>query len=338
MPSELAIAALQSGWTSANQAFQESVSWLLAKYSAEYVAFAGLRDTIRGPKLDIRYQASPSKVAANRFASLIDTQTGVRALRNLSPETAPCGAAYHQAIAPVVRAGRRSFGVLIVVTSKPLDDTLLHLLNRLAQTIADFVASQGTDVPMSYWDEDSAIRKARALRQAERLEATGSFAAGIAHEINSPLSTILLNAQLLEREQLSEKAMSRVGTIVENSRRCTEIIQSLLVLASGDVPPMERFDFDTLVTDSVGFLRSTFPEAVVNFEPGAPDAFVKANRTLIQQVLSNLTSNAAKATNGSPEIWIHTWRTPSLALLRFCDNGPGIPAGLEERVFDPFFT
>src|SRR5881296_713895 len=159
------------------------------------------------------------------------------------------------------------------------------------------------------------------LIQADKLKALGTLLSGVAHELNNPLSTILMSAQLLRtNDALSDAARERAGAIEGECGRASRIIRELLAFAR-QRPPERR------------------PVDVTELEPTLRK--ISADPYQLQQVLLNLFTNAAHALSATARDGVLTVRTAASeegVSIVVEDNGPGIPPEHLRQVFDPFFT
>lgn len=190
----------------------------------------------------------------------------------------------------------------------------------------------------------------RQLAQANRLSALGQFASGIAHEINNPLGLVSGFAEELQAlmEQIPgaagnpDFAVLREGltTIQEQAQRCKAITDNLLLFSRRQAVPLEPVELAAFVRErlaSHAALGLTRGLAVV-CEIDGPLPPVASNPTLLDQVLQNLLKNARDAMDGRGQVVVALRPVPGGVSLEVCDEGPGLPAGVIDRVFDPFFT
>ena len=187
----------------------------------------------------------------------------------------------------------------------------------------------------------------RSARQADRLAALGTLAAGLAHELNNPIGVISSRAELVlldtESGPLPEAVREDLQVIHRHAQRVTRIAQGLLSFArhsSGEHGPVDlnRVVDETLllvekliVKDGIALKRALAPD----LPPIWGDA------SAIQQVVMNLLTNARDAAAAGGEISIETAEVAEPAggvRLIVRDTGPGIPPELLPRIFDPFFT
>ncbi|MEZ4267008.1 MAG: ATP-binding protein [Myxococcota bacterium] len=187
------------------------------------------------------------------------------------------------------------------------------------------------------------------LRQQQRLEAIGTFAAGMAHEINNPLTGILGYAAMLQdgaREGSPER--ERAGRIVHEAERVQEIVRGLLRFARREVSSMEAASPATLVEGALVLVRTLMRDDSVDLRVDVPADLpaVRCHTQGLQQVLMNLLTNARDAVAGRPEgtrvVTLSARRLggKSDARVRFTveDNGVGIARDVQARIFEPFFT
>ena len=189
-------------------------------------------------------------------------------------------------------------------------------------------------------------RLSEAAEQAhvhiEREQLRNSLLAAISHDLRTPLATILGAASHLSGDAPSDtRRRELAGAIVEETQHMTELITKVLDMArfeaGGLHPNVEWLVLDE-ITDTVLTrvqARATQHHLSVVLAPDL--GLVQADPLLIQRVLLNLVENALKYTPAGSYIRIQAQRRPDDILLSVSDNGPGLPAGLEEAVFDKFF-
>jgi two-component system NtrC family sensor kinase len=182
------------------------------------------------------------------------------------------------------------------------------------------------------------------LIQADKLKALGTLLSGVAHELNNPLSTILMSAQLLRtNDGLPGAVRERAGAIESECHRASRIIRELLAFARRRAPERRRVDVNEVVRDA---LQLHGPDLALKrvrvvSELGTTLPRISADPYQLQQVLLNLFTNAAHALSTSGRDGVLSVRTAESAngvTIVVEDNGPGIPTEHLRRVFDPFFT
>jgi two-component system, NtrC family, sensor kinase len=183
----------------------------------------------------------------------------------------------------------------------------------------------------------------RQLTQADKLAAVGRLGAGIAHEINNPLTAVLTFASFWHKRVEGNPALTDdLDTIVREAKRCREIVKGLLDFARQSPPVRRRVDLGEVVRQAGHVVAHALDLARVRLEldlaGDVPD--VSADPSQMQQVLVNLLVNAADAvaTDGSGVVRIATRAAASSIEVSVEDNGAGIPADALPHVFEPFFT
>jgi two-component system NtrC family sensor kinase len=181
------------------------------------------------------------------------------------------------------------------------------------------------------------------LLQSEKLRSLGKMAAGIAHEINNPLTSILINTHLmLEKLEKSHAFYENLSLIADETARCTQIVKGLLEFARQTPPQKTPTHIHDLIERTTLLLenQASFQNIriVKNLDPSLPP--LKLDRNKIQQVFWNLLLNACEAMPKGGQITISSsLSTDKKSIeIRFIDSGVGIPKENINKLFDPFFT
>ncbi len=187
-----------------------------------------------------------------------------------------------------------------------------------------------------------------SLVKAERLAAAGTFAAGVAHEVNNPLASISSLVQSLLPGESDSARRTTLHTILSQITRISGTLKDLVNFARPSTVERKPVDLNNLITETLRLISYNKRFSGLQIEPAlAPDLKpVFADNNEIQQVLLNLLLNAADATQqagGCIRITTENLRPTDgdrsgRVMLRVTDNGIGIPKQYLERVFDPFFT
>ena len=193
-------------------------------------------------------------------------------------------------------------------------------------------------------------RQRDALRQSEKLSAMGTLLAGVAHELNNPLSIVMGRSGLLEEkcEALPEIALD-AKRIREAAERCGRIVRTFLNMARSRPAVRSEVSLNDLARGTADLLAYSYRthdvELGLELDPQLPN--VSADADQLSQVLLNLMVNAQQALQHARGVRRVTLRTgldsgacaiPDMAWLRVCDSGPGIAAEVAARIFEPFFT
>ena len=184
------------------------------------------------------------------------------------------------------------------------------------------------------------------LRQAEKMAALGELVAGVAHEINNPLTGISAFAELLLDDVLTDDQRESVRLIKREADRVVGVVRDLLVFSRKTEPAYTALDLNDLVERTLrlrGYaLRAAGIDVHVALDPGLP--VVYGDEAKLQQVLLNVLLNAEHAMRDAPRrrLEASTRRESGPAgdrvVLSVADSGTGITAEVLPRVFDPFFT
>ncbi|NOX19795.1 MAG: PAS domain-containing protein [Nitrospirae bacterium] len=183
----------------------------------------------------------------------------------------------------------------------------------------------------------------RAL-QSEKLIALGELVAGIAHEINNPLSVIVGYSEImLQNNQLSESDRKRLEKIFQSGTRAANIITNLLEFARRKAPEQAPCNLNVIadkIIDLIHYeLKSDGIRLIRSYAANLPS--VMGDPTQLGQVILNILKNAhdALADQDKPgEIEIKTYYDEKSVYVDITDNGPGIPEENLKRIFEPFFT
>ena len=192
-----------------------------------------------------------------------------------------------------------------------------------------------------FLEDVTPLRQAEvALRRAEALAAMGRLVSGVAHELSNPITAILHFADELDRNAdrgVDEEALTVVR---QQAQRCREIVRDLLAMARRREEAREVIDLGPLAERAVLALRPKLIDAGVQVEVSVPReaACVLADRAGLEQVVTNLVSNAADATGAGGRVTVEVRREGSDCVMRVEDDGPGIPVEILPRLFEPFFT
>ncbi|HEX5581814.1 MAG TPA: ATP-binding protein [Gemmatimonadaceae bacterium] len=184
------------------------------------------------------------------------------------------------------------------------------------------------------------VMQARLL-EAERLAAVGELVAGVAHEVNNPLSSISAFAQLLMRDgDLSEEQRESVEVVHSEALRASQVVKDLLAFARRSEPRREPVDLGQAVERALrlrGYQLSTrHVRTVLELDPELPP--VLADMRQLQQVVLNLVTNALQAMPDGGTLTLVTRRRGEQVELEIADTGTGIAEDARPHIFEPFFT
>jgi PAS domain S-box-containing protein len=183
----------------------------------------------------------------------------------------------------------------------------------------------------------------KQLAQSEKMASLGQLAAGVAHEINNPLTGVLFYASLLlERPDLDDDAKADLTYIVEDANRCKNIVKSLLVYSRSTDSNKRIVHINEIVDQSLKLVRDQkkFRNIQVRRFLNEEMMLIHADVSKLNQVIINLIINAADVMKGNGKISLSTYRDKpnKKVFLEVKDTGEGIPRENLSKIFDPFFT
>ncbi len=198
--------------------------------------------------------------------------------------------------------------------------------------------------------EDKVQEKTRELKatqdqliQSEKLSSLGKLAAGIAHEINNPLTSILLNSHLMaEKLKDDDRFQEHLELITDETARCATIVKGLLEFSRQSQPEKRLTDVNEVVQKTLLLLSSQALAHKVSIhkdlDPALVDIMIDGNK--IEQVFTNVILNALEAMPEGGELRICSIMTSDgeFVAVTFQDSGCGIPQANIGKIFDPFFT
>jgi signal transduction histidine kinase/CheY-like chemotaxis protein len=193
--------------------------------------------------------------------------------------------------------------------------------------------------------EQRIARQSESLHQSEKLAALGSLLAGVAHELNNPLSVVSAQALLMQDTSSDPRLIERAAKIANAADRCSRIVRTFLSMARQR--PLERGAVnlnevvDSVVSVTNYSLRKSNIELTLDLKPHLPRIW--ANDDELNQVVTNLVVNAQQAVagyrdSGNLRIVSAYDDVERRVLLSINDDGPGVPHDIRSRIFEPFFT
>ena len=181
------------------------------------------------------------------------------------------------------------------------------------------------------------------LTQAEKLSSIGLLAAGVAHEVNTPLAVISSYTQMLTKQMSTDKRLPPIlEKITQQSFRASEIVNGLLNFSRTGTTAFTDIDLNLILRDTLNLVEHQFKTARIEVEmsldPLLPS--VRGNQGKLQQVFLNLFLNAKDAMFRSPRalLRVTTTELADTVVLRIEDSGSGIKPEHLQRIYDPFFT
>jgi PAS domain S-box-containing protein len=195
-------------------------------------------------------------------------------------------------------------------------------------------------------DVTQARRLEGQLLRAQRLEAVGMIASGVAHDLNNVLAPILIGIGSLKRKVADEHAQRLLGAMEVSAERGSDIVRQVLTFVRGAVQPGTPIDMGTLMREGEALVSAMLPDTIVFETKVSPDLRkTTGDATQLQQVLLNLCVNARDAmpqggrlTLEARNLSLTGARAGEFVEIRVSDTGPGVPKDLQGRIFEPFFT
>jgi signal transduction histidine kinase len=251
---------------------------------------------------------------------------------------------------------------LMVINLRNKNEDLANQIRRLRETKSELAETQN----------QLALRE--HLMQQEKMAALGRLVAGVAHELNNPISFVYSNTVLLSKSivdlrtlldfydscegmpaEVKEKAMrlkeeidydylvndltQAIDDCHEGSRRVRDIVLNLKTFSRADESQLRKADIVEGIESTVRMLGQFFhSDRVALHRDYGELPEIECYAGQLSQVWMNLMVNAAQAMNSRGDLWITTTVEDDYIVVKFQDNGPGIPDDVITRVFDPFFT
>jgi two-component system NtrC family sensor kinase len=208
-----------------------------------------------------------------------------------------------------------------------------RLIDTIARQVSLFVEQKETEEEKELLQEQ--------LRHADRLATIGKLAAGVAHELNEPLGSILGFAQLAKKTAgMPKQAEQDLDRIVSASLHAREVIRKLMLFARQMPPRRTGLNLNQVVKEGLYLFEARCArqgiELSLSLEPGLPD--IHADSTQLTQVMTNLVINAIQAMPKGGRLSVVTWSDADSVCLRVEDTGEGMSPEVKKQIFMPFFT
>ena len=182
----------------------------------------------------------------------------------------------------------------------------------------------------------------QASRRADKMSALGQLVAGVAHELNNPLSVVLGRTQLFLK-RATGKDRDDLLKVVHEAERAAKIVRELLAFSRPSIPHLEVADINRAVANVLSNQEAEFKTLGIQLEkqlnPDLP--LTKADTTQIEQVIANLVGNAVyslSTVSTQRKLTVRTEENGQIIRITVADTGTGVPVDVISKVFDPFFT
>jgi two-component system NtrC family sensor kinase len=181
------------------------------------------------------------------------------------------------------------------------------------------------------------------LMEADRLAAVGELVAGVAHEVNNPLSSISAFSQLMLRDEgLTDSQREGLEIIKSETIRASQVVKDLLAFARRSAPHRELVDLNDVICRTLRLRGYQMKSSRVTVETELCSELphVAGDARQLQQVCLNLVVNAVQAMTsmGGGTLRLMTHSSAGKVVMDVRDTGPGIPPSVKARIFEPFFT
>jgi signal transduction histidine kinase len=187
------------------------------------------------------------------------------------------------------------------------------------------------------------INTRKAMMQQDKLVSIGRLSAGVAHEINNPLTTILTTAMLIQEDiDIADPIHEELETITNETLRCRKIVASLLDFARQTKPSKKHHNINKIVTECIKLTRkqAAFNDLTIvrNLSDEIPAMLMDKDQ--IKQAVINLILNATDVTDPGDTITVSTQFIPQKKVVEIVvsDTGKGIAEENTDKIFEPFFT
>jgi C4-dicarboxylate-specific signal transduction histidine kinase len=223
-----------------------------------------------------------------------------------------------------------------------MKESLYKLNNKLEQRVAE----RTRELSVSNQKLEATLKKLyeaeEQMLQAEKMAAMGTFAAGIAHELNNPLTGVLNYIQYTRDKIDDEKLKGYLDKAEHDTLRAAKVIENMLAYSRRSQPGEEDINIATVIEQSVDIMRPELNREHIALEldldPALPP--VKVNADTLEQVFINLMGNARDAMEGYADkrLYIQALEMANNIQVSIKDTGGGIPEHVGGKIFDPFFT
>ena len=302
-------------------------------------------------------------IASTRNWAKIHAEHGMHANSTFSGSTSPkwrveIEKLHSVAVAPVHRLGYVFLALLITTLVfatflvTPIAKAVTAPLSQLTHFVRHFFLDQTSQLPTSGPAEvqelSSAFKKMiseleasqKNLERAAKLAVVGEMAAAMSHEVRTPLGILRSSANVLQREpQLSKEGHEVLGFIISETERLNNLVLSLIDAARPRLPAFTEVNLSALAIKCIAMLSAQAQTKNVQLDCHADqDYLIKADSEQMTQVLMNLLINAIQMLPNHGKVEVGITALQDTIQLTIADNGPGIPAGSQAQIFEPFFT
>lgn len=238
---------------------------------------------------------------------------------------------------PPLQRHRKRPRVDALFAAPVLDESLRDLQDTVVALTAQLRTEHAARLAAEVRADKAEAARDEMHRRRQRLAAIGESTAEFAHQVRTPLASMLLHASRLEPQD--ERQAEVAGKIVAGIQELRRMIDDMLGFAAGVGCARQHVNVTELLHEVRDILLPQLGEGTqVAVSVTDPSLAVFANRDGVKGALMNLVCNADQASTGSIDILLHAHRFADTVHLCVTDDGPGIPDGIRARLFEPFFT
>jgi len=192
--------------------------------------------------------------------------------------------------------------------------------------------------------QEQIVEQQEALQQSEKMAALGGLLAGVAHELNNPLSVVVGQSTLIMEGTPEKTVATRAEKIFKAADRCSRIVKSFLAIARRKPPERKKVDLNQIIRGALDLLGYQIRTSSIEVESILDDKLkgVWGDNDQLTQVVMNVLLNAVQALDGWSGVRkikiVTAGDDKNRAVLTVSDTGPGIPEEIRTKIFEPFFT
>ncbi len=320
-----------------------------AELQAAFLAFgsvseqlSGAFDALRGQVAQLRRELSEAHAGkehmAARLAALVKGLPGGVLVLDVREQILECNPAAVEFLGEPLLG--QSFGAALARASQNTSGVAEHTELRSGRfiNISRRHLSSGGEVVLLTDVTESHLMQI-LLRRQQRLLTMGELAAGLAHQIRTPLATALLYASQMAMPDRSREDLARCGErTVSSLKQLDKLVSDMLAFARGGAA-REVVSVSALLEQVAQWLRPALrPGVRLTIRTQAPNLSVRANAPSLVSAVLNLATNALQAAQGNLELELLARQQDGRAHIVVSDNGPGVPEHIRQKIFEPFFT
>jgi len=328
-------AELQRAFAMFNQVSAE----LTQAYEALQQRVASLTEELAVANGELRRQYREKEALSERLSSLLDALPAGVVLLDPAARVTALNPAAMAMFGETALASH--WGDVVAATLLPTLTVGEWLLGEGRVSIAESVLPSGGGKILLIHDISSAHRMKEELERSQRLAAMGEMAASLAHQLRTPLAAALLYTASLGQADLPAAARGKFADKASGQlRRLERLIQDVLLFARGESIGRDVIQASDLLHETAQTVEPLMRERGIEFSVGddCAGAVLVGSRKALYGALVNLLENALQATPAGGQISLWGRRQADVLTFAVQDSGPGVPAEVQRRIFEPFYT